>query len=141
MLGKWSDVKPVKQLRQWEANSLFLLKIIMNTKLHRKTTRQTRIRSKLRSISDLPRLSVFRSNNHVYAQIIDDSKRITLVGVSEEKKLTGAKVDRARVVGQDIAKKALAKKIKKVVFDKGSYSYHGRVKALAEGAREGGLEF
>ncbi len=113
----------------------------MNTKLHRKIKRQARIRAKVRSISDLPRLSVFRSNNYVYAQIIDDSAHKTLIGVTETKKQTGTKSERARVLGQELAKQALAKKIKKVVFDKGSYAYHGRVKALAEGAREGGLEF
>ena len=113
----------------------------MNNKLFKKSKRQSRIRAKIRNISDLPRLSVFRSNNYVYAQIIDDSTQKTLLGVTEGKEQSGTKSERARVLGQELAKQALSKKIKKVVFDKGSYAYHGRVKALAEGAREGGLEF
>jgi large subunit ribosomal protein L18 len=113
----------------------------MNTKLFKKQKRQARIRAKIKNISALPRLSVHRSNNYVYAQIIDDKDQKTLIGVAEAKEQKGTKSERARVLGQELAKQALAKKIKKVVFDKGSYSYHGRVKALAEGAREGGLEF
>jgi len=113
----------------------------MKKQFQRKVQRQSRIRAKLRSISDLPRLSVFRSNNYVYAQIIDDSSHKTLIGVSEAKDQTGTKTERARVLGQELAKQAIDKKITKVVFDKGSYAYHGRVKALAEGAREGGLQF
>jgi len=113
----------------------------MNILVKRKKQRQERTRAKVRSISSLPRLSVFRSNSHIYAQIIDDTAHTTLVSVMEKKDITGTKTERARIIGGEIAKVALDKKIKKVVFDKGSYAYHGRVKALAEGAREGGLEF
>jgi large subunit ribosomal protein L18 len=104
--------------------------------------RQVRVRSKLITSKDRPRLSVFRSNKFIYAQIIDDESGKTLVGVSE-KALTekGTKTVRAKKLGEILAKQAIAKKIKTVVFDRGSYSYHGRVKALAEGAREGGLIF
>jgi large subunit ribosomal protein L18 len=109
-----------------------------------KQTRQTRIRAKAKGVSIQPRLSVFRSNKYVYAQIIDDDKKQTVVGVTEKElsskeKLT--KSERAKELGKLIAKKAIAKKVEKVVFDRGSYRYHGRVKAVADGAREGGLKF
>lgn len=113
----------------------------MNKNILRKKQRQSRIRAKVRSISELPRLSVFRSNTHIYAQIIDDAAHKTLLGLSEKKETKGTKTERAKILGQELAKIAKDKKITKVVFDKGSYAYHGRVKALAEGAREGGLEF
>ena len=107
------------------------------------TRRQSKVRKKLRLVSDKPRLTVFRSNKHIYAQIIDDKTGKTLLSPSEKsvKEAKGTKTDRAKVLGNQIGKLALEKKIKTVVFDKGSYSYHGRVKAVAEGAREGGLIF
>src|SRR3989344_4060026 len=108
-----------------------------------KIKRQIRVRSKIRGTEIRPRLSVFRSNRFMYAQLINDEMRKTIVGVSEKhlkEKLTG-KSTRAKAVGILLAKKALDKKIKKVVFDRGSYSYHGRVSSIAQGAREGGLEF
>ncbi|PIY93857.1 MAG: 50S ribosomal protein L18 [Candidatus Levybacteria bacterium CG_4_10_14_0_8_um_filter_35_23] len=112
--------------------------------VNKKTRRRIRIRSKVQGISERPRLSVYRSNKYIYAQIINDEKGETLIGISE-KELPGKekinKTEKAKNLGKIIAKKAIAKKIKKVVFDRGSYAYHGRVKALAEGAREGGLEF
>lgn len=110
-------------------------------KVQRKIQRQQRIRRKIRSTSTLPRLSVFRSNQHIYAQIIDDGKGITMLSVAEKNEGKGTKIERAKVVGLELGKLAAEKKIKQVVFDKGSYAYHGRVKALAEGAREGGLQF
>lgn len=103
--------------------------------------RKTRGRKKIANVSDRPRLTIFRSNRYVYAQIIDLSGN-TIIGLSEKTlKITGkvAPIERAKKVGNEIAKLALDKKIKDVVFDKGSFAYHGRVKALAEGAREGGL--
>ena len=112
----------------------------MNKKTQ-KTQRQLRVRRKIRNISAALRLTVYRSNKHIYAQIIDDVAKKTLVSAREEDATGKNKTDRARHVGAGIAKAALEKKIKKVVFDKGSYAYHGRVKALAEGAREGGLSF
>lgn len=99
----------------------------MNNKLQR--TRRTRER--IRKAGRL-RLSVFRSNKYIYAQIIDDSKGVTLVTASGRK---------AKEVGQKLGEKAKAKKISEVVFDRGPYKYHGQVKQLAEGAREGGLKF
>ena len=94
-----------------------------------------------------PRLSVFRSSKQIYAQIIDDENGATLVSASSLEKdnrgalKTGANVEAARVVGKQLAERAVAKGIKDVVFDRGGYMYHGRVEALAEGAREGGLQF
>jgi large subunit ribosomal protein L18 len=92
--------------------------------------------------TDRLRLSVFRSAKHVYAQIIDDAKGVT-VAEANSKSLapSGKKTDQAKAVGATLAERALAAGVRRVVFDRGPYRYHGRVKALAEGAREGGLEF
>lgn len=106
-----------------------------------KIRRATRIRKKLLATSNRPRLTVFRSNVNIYAQIIDDSKAKTLVSASSKELKIKQKTEQATEVGKLIAKKALDAKVKSVVFDKGSYRFHGRVKALADGAREGGLVF
>lgn len=116
----------------------------MKDKKQKRIQRHKRARSRFYGTSERPRLSVFRSSRRIYAQIIDDEKGKTLLGFSDlsvksAKKQT--KSDRARVAGFKIAEKAKEVKIKKVVFDRGGYLYHGRVKALADGAREGGLEF
>lgn len=105
--------------------------------------RHARVRAKVSGTGSCPRLCVYRSNKNIEAQIIDDVKKVTLVSSSSMslKLDNGSNVDAAKLVGADIAKKALAKKIKKVVFDRSGYIYHGRVKALAEAARENGLEF
>ena len=106
--------------------------------------RKLRSRKKIFGTGSRPRLSVFRSNKFIYAQIIDDDSAKTLVDISSEtKKLHGqkSKVEASFEVGKQLAKKALERKIKTVVFDRGSYKYHGRVKSFAEGAREGGLTF
>ena len=105
--------------------------------------RHARVRAKISGTSEAPRLCVYRSNKNIEAQIIDDVKGVTLVASSSMslKLENGSNVEAATKVGQDIAQKALAKKIKKVVFDRSGYIYHGRVKALAEAAREAGLEF
>lgn len=108
--------------------------------------RHKRVRSKVVGTSSRPRLSIFRSNRFVYGQVIDDAKRQTLVGVhsravATSKEKNAAKGDVARLVGRELARRALEKKIKQVTFDRGGYRYQGRVRALAEGAREGGLEF
>lgn len=88
------------------------------------------------------RLSVFRSDKHIYGQIVDNEKEQTIVSASDkELKEKSSKTDKALLVGKLLAKKALEKKIDKVIFDRGRFRYHGRVKALAEGAREGGLKF
>lgn len=116
----------------------------MNTN-KQKIRRKIRTRSKVQGTKDRPRLSVFRSNNSLYVQLIDDQAGITLLGVSQKQletsKESQPKTALAKTLGNFLAKKALEKKIKTVVFDKGSYSYHGRIKALADGAREGGLVF
>jgi large subunit ribosomal protein L18 len=106
-----------------------------------------RIRKKLRGTTDRPRLAVFRSTAHIYAQVIDDSKGVTLVAASSAekpsggKKSTGGNVAAAKEIGKRVAERAKENGIGKVVFDRGGYLYHGRIKALAEAAREAGLEF
>ena len=105
--------------------------------------RHARVRAKVSGTAACPRLCVYRSNKNIEAQIIDDVKKVTLVASSSMslKLENGSNVEAAKKVGEDIAKKALAKKIKTVVFDRSGYIYHGRVKALAEAAREAGLKF
>ena len=102
-----------------------------------------RIRAKLAGTAERPRLNVFRSLNHIYAQVIDDQKGETLASASSLalKAKTGGNVASAKEIGKAIAEQATAKGIKKVVFDRGGFLYHGRIKALADAAREGGLEF
>ncbi len=110
-----------------------------------RVVRHSRIRNKISGTTEIPRLCVFRSNSGIYAQIIDDEKNTTLVSASsldKNLKITnGSNIEAAKVVGKSIAEKASKKKIKTVVFDRGGYLYHGRVKALADAARENGLEF
>jgi len=115
-------------------------------KKQNETRRHDRVRAKVKGISARPRLSVFRSNRAMFLQLIDDLNGQTLAsaGAKEVKVVkgkVGAKIDLGRELGKLIAEKAKALKITKVVFDRGAYKYHGRVKAVAEGAREGGLEF
>ncbi|MGL4347674.1 MAG: 50S ribosomal protein L18 [Chitinophagaceae bacterium] len=105
-----------------------------------------RIRKKISGITEKPRLSIFRSNTAIYAQLIDDTKGVTLVSVaSNDKELKSkealTKSKKATLVGKTLAKKAIQKGIATCVFDRSGYLYHGRVKALADGAREGGLKF
>jgi large subunit ribosomal protein L18 len=102
-----------------------------------------RIRVKLSGTEERPRLNVYRSLNHIYAQVIDDHKGETIVSASSLglKLKTGGNVASAKEIGKAIAERAVAKGIKRVVFDRGGYLYHGRVKALADAAREAGLEF
>ncbi|MBL8148932.1 MAG: 50S ribosomal protein L18 [Blastocatellia bacterium] len=104
-----------------------------------------RIRKKVQGSSARPRLSVFRSLNHIYVQLIDDDKGHTICSASSlEKGLnlsSGGNVDAAKKIGQAIAERAIAKGVEKVVFDRGGYIYHGRIKSLAEAAREAGLKF
>lgn len=109
--------------------------------------RHERIRKKVSGTAGRPRLSVYRSLDHMYAQVIDDNSRQTLVSASslekefKDKKSNKGNIATAKQIGEIIARKALGKGVKKVVFDRGGYPYHGRVKALAEAAREAGLEF
>ncbi|MBQ9072622.1 MAG: 50S ribosomal protein L18 [Bacilli bacterium] len=110
-----------------------------------RVARHTRVRNKVTGTSNVPRLNVFRSNNNIFAQIIDDEASKTLVSASsidKELKLeNGGNTEAAEKVGELLAKRAKKAKISKVVFDRGGYLYHGRVKVLAESARENGLEF
>lgn len=114
-----------------------------NTRAQR-LKRHRRVRKNISGTAERPRLNVFRSLNNIYAQIIDDTKGVTLVAASSLDKDFegyGGNVEAAKAVGKKVAEKAAAAGIKQVVFDRGGYVYHGRVAALAEGAREGGLEF
>jgi large subunit ribosomal protein L18 len=106
-------------------------------KIHR------RIRKKISGTKERPRLSVYRSNSEIYGQVIDDVQGHTLLSVSSRmmKELKGTKTEKSKEVGKSLAKMAADKGITSVVFDRGGYLYHGRVKAFAEGAREGGLQF
>lgn len=105
--------------------------------------RHARVRNKISGTPECPRLNVFRSSSHIHAQIIDDVNGVTLVSASsvDMKLANGGNVEAATQVGKEIAERAIAKKIENVVFDRGGYIYHGRVKALAEAAREAGLKF
>lgn len=110
--------------------------------------RHLRLRKKITGNTERPRLAVFRSLHHIYAQVVDDAKGVTLVAASTvdpevKKSLQGSPggVAGAKVVGSTIAQRALAKGLKQVVFDRGGHIYHGRIKALADAAREAGLEF
>jgi large subunit ribosomal protein L18 len=118
------------------------------SKNHKRGNIHERIRKKLQGTAERPRLNVYRSLNHIYVQVIDDLNGETLVSASsaegkkaEGKKSTGGNVAAAKSVGKAIAERAKEKGVKKVVFDRGGYIYHGRVKALADAAREAGLEF
>lgn len=110
------------------------------------TKREIRTRIKVRGTTERPRLSVYKSNKYMSAQIIDDVKGVTITSVSDKAlgklgKLGKDGIGKATEMGKMLAEKATKAKVKKVVFDKGGYAYHGKVKAVAEGAREGGLEF
>jgi large subunit ribosomal protein L18 len=107
----------------------------------KRQVRRNRIRAKVKGTSDMPRLSVFKSNKFIYAQLINDETGKTLVEASGKGLKGGKKGDQAIAVGKDIASKAKAAGITKVVFDRGGYIYTGRVRALADAAREGGLKF
>ena len=114
----------------------------IETKRGNRIRRHKRVRAIIKGTSERPRLSVFRSNEHIYAQLIDDAKGATLLSAkdTEVKKKTIKKIEIAGQVGENLAKKALAKGITAAVFDRGGYKYHGRVRALAESVRKGGLK-
>jgi large subunit ribosomal protein L18 len=105
--------------------------------------RHTRVRAKISGTADCPRLSVYRSLNHIYAQLIDDVKGVTLCSASTTEKTfeNGGNIEAAKQVGELLGKRAAEKGIEKCVFDRGGYIYHGRVEALADGARAAGLKF
>lgn len=119
----------------------------MHSKKNHRARRHMRVRSKIRGTNTRPRLSVFRSNRYVWAQLIDDIVGKTALSLSDfnlkkkgRKKKTGEKTGRAFALGEALAKAALEKKIESAVFDRGGYKYHGLVKAVADGARKGGLK-
>jgi large subunit ribosomal protein L18 len=109
--------------------------------INQRDRRHKRIRAKISGATKIPRLSVFKSNRYISAQLIDDEKGITLVAVHSKDAKGKTLMEKSSFVGRDIAGKAVAKKINKVVFDRGGFLYTGCVKALADGAREGGLTF
>lgn len=113
----------------------------MNTKLQKRIRRHKRIRSRVAGTLERPRLSVFKSNTALFGQLIDDTKGVTLGAISTRQMKGKGVMEKSKEAGKEIAKLALAKKIKEVVFDRGGFIYTGRVKAFAEGAREGGLVF
>jgi large subunit ribosomal protein L18 len=117
--------------------------MLSNSKNESRKKRHRSIRKRIEGNTERPRLAVFRSTRHIYAQVIDDLSQKTLVSTSDvdAEKGAGKKKDRAKLVGAAIAKKCLEKGIDKVVFDRAGYKYHGRVSALADGAREAGLKF
>ena len=116
----------------------------IKTQAHRRARRHLRVRKRVRGTAVRPRLVVFRSSKHIYAQVVDDERGVTLVGASDRTEGIAVegkgKTAKSFALGQLIASKAKAKGIAKVVFDRGGYQYHGRVKAVADGARKGGLE-
>ncbi len=125
-----SDEKPEK-LERLELNSMKLNRV----------RRHKSMRKYLTGIEGRPRLAVFRSSQHIYAQIIDDTKSVTIAAESDSKASAGTKTQKAYEVGKSIAQKAIKLGVSSVVFDRGGFLYHGRIKALADGAREGGLKF
>lgn len=110
-------------------------------KQEQRIKRKKHVRKNIVGTLSIPRLTVYRSSKHIYAQLIDDENSLTLASASDIKLETKNKSEKASEVGKELAKKAKTKKIEKVVFDRNGYRYHGRVKALADGAREGGLKF
>jgi large subunit ribosomal protein L18 len=113
-----------------------------NQKEVKRIRRHIRVRAKINGTSKRPRLSVFRSNKGIFLQIIDDSKGVTIVSVSaKEIKADKINIETGKKLGELVAKKAQEKKISEVVFDRGGYKYHGKIKAIADGARKGGLKF
>ncbi|MFN0081028.1 MAG: 50S ribosomal protein L18 [Ferruginibacter sp.] len=117
----------------------------MNNKSQARQKIRYRIRKKISGTASTPRLTVFRSNSDIYAQLIDDETGTTIAGASSRQKDITAqkapKTEKSKMVGESIARKAVELGIEKVVFDRSGYIYHGRIKAVAEGAREGGLKF
>ncbi len=113
----------------------------LNVKLEKRQRRHRKIRAKVFGTEDKPRLSVFKSNKHISAQLVDDLNSKTLVSAHSREVKGKSLLEKSNLVGEAIAKKALAKKISAVVFDRGGFIYTGNVKALADGARKGGLRF
>jgi large subunit ribosomal protein L18 len=135
-----------KLVSQLVFNTVKILEIMALTKLERRSRIRMRIRKKINGTAEKPRLAVFRSNKQIYVQLVDDLNKVTILAVSsKEKEIAGKtgikKTEQAKLVGQSLAVKCKEKGIDSVVFDRSGYKYHGRVKSLAEAAREGGLKF
>ena len=122
--------------------------MIKKSRINQRKRIKNRIRKTITGTTELPRLTVYRSLHHLYAQVVDDSQAKTIVTAStlskdirDQLKSVKGRKDRAKAVGKEVAKRAVEKNIKRVIFDRNGYLYHGVVKSLADGAREGGLEF
>jgi large subunit ribosomal protein L18 len=113
----------------------------MITKRDRRNRRKLKIRNRVIGTNERPRLSVYRTNQHIYAQLVDDSNSQTILATSDVKLEKGTKSEKAKLVGEKLAKLAQTKKINKVVFDRNGFKFHGRIKELAQGAKDGGLIF
>jgi len=113
----------------------------LNIKKEKRERRHRRIRARISGTTEVPRLSIFKSNKHISAQLIDDVKAVTIASSHSREVKGKTMMEKAALIGKAIAEKAVAKKVKKVVFDRGGFIYTGNVKALADGARAGGLEF
>lgn len=113
----------------------------MQNKADKRIRLKKKIRSRVSGVASRPRLSVFRSNKFIYAQLIDDTSRKTLASASDLKTTVGSKTDRAKQVGKEIARLAAAQKLESVVFDRNGFKYTGRIKSVADAAREAGLKF
>lgn len=118
------------------------MKNIEKTKRENRVKRHKKVRAKVFGTAEIPRLNVYRSNKSLFIQLIDDQAELTLASINDKEIKSGkTKTDKAKEAGKLIAEKAKKANIKKVVFDRGGFQYHGRIKAMADGAREGGLEF
>jgi large subunit ribosomal protein L18 len=113
----------------------------LNAKLEKRTRRHVRIRAKISGTAEKPRLSIYKSNKHISAQLIDDENAVTIAAAHSREVKGKSMTEKATLVGESIAEKAKVKKIKEVVFDRGGFIYTGNVKAIADGARKGGLKF
>ena len=113
----------------------------MITKRDRRNRRKLKIRNRVIGTNERPRLSVYRTNQHIYAQLVDDSNSQTILATSDVKLEKGTKSEKAKLVGEKLAKLAQTKKITKVFFDRNGFKFHGRIKELAQGAKDGGLIF
>lgn len=113
----------------------------LSEKTRNRIKRHKKIRARVSGTKETPRLSLYKSNKHIYAQVIDDDSNTTIVSALTDSKKGKTMTEKATIAGKEIAKKAIEKKIKKVIFDRGGFLYTGKVKAFADGAREGGLKF
>jgi large subunit ribosomal protein L18 len=112
-----------------------------NVKANQRQSRHARIRARISGTMEKPRLSIFKSNRHMYAQLIDDVNGVTIIGLSSEKAEGKTMMEKSKSLGNMLAKQALGKKITKIAFDRGGFKYTGKIKLFADSAREGGLNF